>query len=42
MSYTHLATAERIQLYTLRFKDKLSMTAIEAIMKLATSTTQES
>ena len=40
MSYTHLSTAERIQLYTLRFKDKLSMTAIAigAIMKRATST----
>jgi len=38
MSYTHLTTAERIQLYTLRFKDKQSMTAIGAIMKRATST----
>ena len=38
MSHTHLTTAERIQLYTLRFKDKQSMTAIGAIMKRATST----
>ena len=38
MIYTHIDIVERIQFCILRFKDKLSMTAIGAIMERSTST----